>query len=61
MYGALIVDPPDLVPVAQQYVLVGSELFFGPDGASGDYAKMRTDQPTRLCSTATRTPTSTSR
>ena len=45
MYGALIVDPPDLVPVAQQYVLVGSELFFGPDGASGDYAKMRTDQP----------------
>jgi len=45
MYGALIVDPPDLAPVAQQYVLVGSELFFGPDGASGDYAKMRADQP----------------
>lgn len=45
MYGALIVDPPDLTPVATQYVLVGSELFFGPDGASGDYAKMRADRP----------------
>jgi len=45
MYGALIVDPPDLAPVGQQYVLVGSELFFGPDGASGDYGKMRADEP----------------
>jgi nitrite reductase (NO-forming) len=45
MYGALIVDPPNLAPVAHQYVLVGSELFFGPEGGSGDYAKMRADQP----------------
>ena len=45
MYGALIVDPPNLAAVAGQYVLVGSELFFGPDGASGDYAKMRADRP----------------
>lgn len=45
MYGALIIDPPDLAPVAKQYVLVGSELFFGPQGGVGDYAKMLADKP----------------
>ncbi len=45
MYGALIVDPPDLAPVAKQYVLVGSEFFFGPQGGIGDYAKMAKDLP----------------
>jgi nitrite reductase (NO-forming) len=45
MYGALIIDPPGLAPVAAQYVLVGSELFFGPQGGVGDYAKMLADKP----------------
>ena len=45
MYGALVVDPPDLAPAARQYVLVGSELFFGPQGRVGDYAKMLADKP----------------
>jgi nitrite reductase (NO-forming) len=45
MYGALIVDPPNLQPVAAQYVLVGSELFFGPEGGVGDYSKMLADTP----------------
>jgi nitrite reductase (NO-forming) len=45
MYGALIIDPPDLAPVAEQYVLVGSELFFGPQGGVGDYTKMLADKP----------------
>jgi nitrite reductase (NO-forming) len=45
MYGALIIDPPDLAPAAEQYVLVGSELFFGPQGGVGDYAKMLADEP----------------
>jgi nitrite reductase (NO-forming) len=45
MYGALIIDPPDLTPVAAQYVLVGSELFFGPQGGVGDYVKMLADKP----------------
>jgi nitrite reductase (NO-forming) len=45
MYGALIVEPPDLAPVAQQYVLVGSEFFFGPQGGIGDYQKMLADNP----------------
>jgi nitrite reductase (NO-forming) len=45
MYGALVIDPPGLSPVARQYVLVGSELFFGPQGDVGDYAKMLADKP----------------
>ena len=45
MYGALIIDPPNLRPAAKQYVLVGSELFFGPQGKIGDYAKMLADKP----------------
>lgn len=45
MYGALIIDPPNLRPAAVQYVLVGSEMFFGPQGQPGDYAKMLADKP----------------
>jgi nitrite reductase (NO-forming) len=45
MYGALIIDPPDLRPAAAQYVLVGSEMFFGPQNGIGDYAKMLSDEP----------------
>ena len=45
MYGAPIIDPPGLDPVSAQYVLVGSELFFGPQGDSGDYTKMLADKP----------------
>lgn len=45
MYGALIIDPPDLPPADAEYVLVGSELFFGQEGNVGDYAKMVADQP----------------
>lgn len=45
MYGALIIDPPGLPKADAEYVLVGSELFFGPEGDIGDYAKMATDKP----------------
>jgi len=45
MYGALIVEPPDLQPVAKQFVLVGSEVFFGAQGGVGDYSKMLADKP----------------
>jgi nitrite reductase (NO-forming) len=40
MYGAVIIDPPDLAPVDREYALVQSELFLG-----GDLAKMRAGQP----------------
>jgi nitrite reductase (NO-forming) len=45
MYGALIIDPPDLPKADAEYILVGSELFFGPEGDVGDYAKMAADKP----------------
>jgi nitrite reductase (NO-forming) len=43
MYGAVIIDPPALKPVAAQYVLVAAEDFFGPQGKAGDYPKMQRD------------------
>jgi nitrite reductase (NO-forming) len=45
MYGALIVDPPELAPAAREYVLVQSEFYLGPQGQPGDAAKMAADQP----------------
>jgi nitrite reductase (NO-forming) len=45
MYGAVIVDPPDLPAVDREYVLVQSEFYLGPDGQPGDLAKMRAEQP----------------
>jgi nitrite reductase (NO-forming) len=40
MYGAVIVDPPDLPTVDHEYVMIQSELYLGPQGQPGDYAKM---------------------
>lgn len=45
MYGALIVDPPDLPAVDREYALVQSELYLGPAGQPGDYARMRRAEP----------------
>lgn len=35
MYGAVIVDPPDLNPVDQEYVLIQAEQYWGSDPAEG--------------------------
>ncbi len=43
MYGAIIVDPPDLAPVDDEFVLVQSELYLGPEGQPGDLTKMMDD------------------
>ncbi len=40
MYGAVIIDPPDLAPVDHEYLLVQSEIYTGPQGEPGDLAKM---------------------
>ena len=40
MFGAIIIEPPNLAPVAKEFVVVQSELYLGPQGKSGDYAKM---------------------
>jgi nitrite reductase (NO-forming) len=45
MYGALIIDPPDLTPVDHEYLLVQSEFYLGAQGQAGDAAKMQADQP----------------
>ncbi len=45
MYGAVIIDPPDLPPVDREYVLVQSELYLGPDGEPGDLAAMQAERP----------------
>jgi nitrite reductase (NO-forming) len=43
MFGAIIVDPPDLAPVEEEFVLVQGEYYFGPDGQPGDLGKMQAD------------------
>jgi nitrite reductase (NO-forming) len=45
MYGAVIIDPPDLAPVDHEYVLVQSEFYLGAAGQPGDLAKMRAGTP----------------
>lgn len=44
MYGAVVIDPPDLPKVDQEYLIVQSELYLGPQGAEGDYDKMLSGQ-----------------
>ncbi len=41
MYGAIIIDPPVLAPVAKEFVMVQSELYLGPEGQPGDLSKMQ--------------------
>jgi nitrite reductase (NO-forming) len=45
MFGAVIIDPPGLAPVAHEYVMVQSEVYTGPQGQPGDLAKMLADKP----------------
>jgi len=40
MYGAIIIDPPDLAPVDHEFVMVQSELYAAPPGESADFEKM---------------------
>jgi nitrite reductase (NO-forming) len=43
MYGALIVDPPDLTPVDREFIFVQSELYLDGATAAG-YARMQNEQ-----------------
>lgn len=43
MFGAIIVDPPDLPAVDHEFVFVQSEWYLGPDGEPGSLAKMQDD------------------
>ena len=41
MYGAIVIDPPDLAPVDHEFIFVQSEIYTGPDSKPGDLAKMQ--------------------
>ena len=45
MFGAVIIDPPDLTPVDHEFVIVQSEFYLGGQGAPGDLTKMIADDP----------------
>lgn len=45
MYGAVIVDPPDLAPVDREYVLVQSEMYLGADDGIADADKIAAEEP----------------
>ncbi|MHB1491792.1 MAG: multicopper oxidase domain-containing protein [Cellulomonas sp.] len=45
MFGAVIIDPPDLAPVADELVLVQSELYLGPQGGTADEVKIDAERP----------------
>lgn len=44
MYGAIIIDPPGLQPVEEEFVVVQSELYLGPEGQPGDLTKMMNEE-----------------
>jgi nitrite reductase (NO-forming) len=48
MFGAVVIDPPDLAPVDRQYVLISSELYLGPQGGSVDVDKVTAMKPDAL-------------
>ncbi|MBC7274088.1 MAG: multicopper oxidase domain-containing protein [Streptomyces sp.] len=45
MYGAVVIDPPDLPKVDHEYVLVSSELYLGTPGSTAQVTKMREGTP----------------
>ena len=44
MFGAIIIDPPELAPVDHEFVFVQSEMYLGPEGAEGDLDKMMDEE-----------------
>lgn len=44
MYGAIIIDPPDLAPVDHEFVMVQSELYSAPLGEVASLEKMLAEQ-----------------
>jgi len=45
MFGAVVIDPPDLPKVARSYLLVQSELYLGKQGGPVDAAKVMAEKP----------------
>ncbi|MGV0874086.1 multicopper oxidase domain-containing protein [Mycolicibacterium sp. XJ879] len=45
MFGAVVIDPPDLAPVDREYLMVQSEFYLGSPGGEVDAAKVAADTP----------------
>lgn len=45
LYGAVVIDPPDLPAVDKSYVLVQSEHYYGPEGQPVDMDKLQAEEP----------------
>jgi nitrite reductase (NO-forming) len=45
MFGAVVIDPPDLAPVDRECVLVQSEMYLGQQGGVADAAKLAAERP----------------
>jgi nitrite reductase (NO-forming) len=45
MFGAVIIDRPDLAPVDREYLLISSELYLGPQGGVADMTKINAKAP----------------
>ncbi|WP_308221332.1 multicopper oxidase domain-containing protein [Gordonia alkaliphila] len=45
MFGAVVIDPPDLSPVDAEYLFTQSEWYLGPDGGPIDAAKVAAGVP----------------
>jgi nitrite reductase (NO-forming) len=45
MFGAVVIDPPDLPKVAKSYLLVQSELYLGKQGGPADATKVLAEEP----------------
>ena len=45
MFGAVVIDPPDLAPVDREYLVVQSELYLGEQGGIADAEKIVGERP----------------
>lgn len=48
MYGVVVIDPPGLGPVNEEFVLVQGEYYLGAQKAIADYSRVRTEMPDLL-------------
>lgn len=45
MFGAVVIDPPDLPPADREYLLVQSEMYLGPQGGIADADRIAAEHP----------------
>src|SRR5699024_4575072 len=45
MFGAVVIDPPDLAPVDAEYLLEQSDMYLGPAGGEVDHDKVAAKAP----------------